>query len=133
MIAALNLNWGTAFQANLTTRLKLSFVAYMSNLFATTNTFNFYNALFEPTPEIVNKLEQQVKMLTDIVQVLQNAVVKEYAKGISLKRGELVWLVPGTLYQSNLDFVTDSDPDRTVEQSFNYDIGEGNLVPVGGA
>jgi hypothetical protein len=136
MIASVDLNWGCVFQANLTTRLKLSFVAYMSNMITTTNTFQVYNALYQPTPEIVNKLEQQVTMLTELVESLQTSVNKfyytsqEYEKGIEFHKGVITWLEPGVIYQTTKEFTADADETRTRKESFNKDVEDGNIIPI---
>ena len=58
------------FQANITNRLRISFITYMSNLIATPNTAKVWEALNEPTDEIITELRQEVSTLQETVSIL---------------------------------------------------------------
>ena len=138
VIAHLDLNHGLPFQANLTTRLRLSFTAFMSNTIAMGNTFELYNALYQPTTKIVDRLAHDVAILTGLVMQLQQSVNKlyftsqEYEKGIALHKGVIVWITPGELYQTTDEIVTNNDEEKTVEEALQADIDEGKIVKVTG-
>jgi hypothetical protein len=143
MIASVDLNWSTAFQANLTTRLKFSFTSFMSNMILAGNTFNVYNALYHPTEKEIDTLKQQISVLTTAVSDLQIKVAtlqadinnfyytsEEYTKNNYFHEGALVWIDKGTLYQVNESYTTTDDPDISVRDAFNTDIAMGRLIPV---
>lgn len=143
MIASTDLNWHTAFQANLTTRLKLSFTAFMSNMILTGNTFNVYNALYHPTERELDTLKQQVSILTGAVAELQLKVaslentvanlhntLEVYAKDTYLREGTLVYLDVGKLYQVPAPYTTSDDPQLTEREAMQIDIQAGRIVPV---
>lgn len=143
MIASVDLNWCTAFQANLTTKLKFSFTAFMSNMIASGNTFDVYNALYHPTEQIIDTLKQQIAVLTTAVTDLQIKVAtlradvdnfyytsEEYYKNHFYHEGALVWITKGTLYQVNASYTTTDDESVTVQEAFDADIEAGRLIPV---
>lgn len=143
MIASTDLNWHTAFQANLTTRLKLSFTAFMSNMILSGNTFDIYNALYHPTERELDTLKQQVSILTGAVAELQIKVtslestvanlhntLEVYTKDTYLREGTLVYLDVGKLYQVPAPYTTSDDPELTEREAMEIDIQAGRLVPV---
>ena len=143
MIASTEINWHIPFQANLTTKLKLSFTAFMSNMISSGNVFDIYNSLFTPTQEVINTLKQQVSILTTAVTDLQIKVAKltadfanfyytseEYRKNTHYHEGALVWVTKGTLYQVNASYTTTDDESVTVQEAFDADIEAGRLIPV---
>ena len=143
MIASVDLNWSTAFQANLTTRLKFSFTSFMSNMILAGNTFNVYNALYHPTEKEIDTLKQQISALTTAVSDLQIKVAtlqadinnfyytsEEYTKNNYFHEGALVWVDKGRLYQVNESYTTTDDPDISVRDAFNADIASGKLIPL---
>ena len=143
MIATTDLNWKTAFQANLTTRMKFSFTAFMSNMILTGNTFNVYNALYHPTEKEIDRLNQLIDILTTAVTDLQvkyrelkNDVddwyftSEEYKKDHYYHEGTLVWLTKGILYQVKEPYTTTDNPDLSTRQAMDADILAGRIVPV---
>ena len=143
MIAVVDINYGMPVQLNVTTRLKLSFSAFMSNTIATGDAFGVYKSLFEPTQEIVDKLVKQVEDLTALVNTLTTQVGKlqadvnnmyftseEYKKNTHYHEGALTWITKGTLYQVNENYTTTDDESVTVAQAFEADILAGKLIPV---
>ena len=143
MIASQEINWHIPFQANLTTRMKLSFTAFMSNMIASGNTFDIYNALFTPTQEVISNLKQQVSILTGAVAELQLKVaslentvsnlhntLEVYTKDTYLREGTLVYLDAGKLYQVPAPYTTSDDPQLTEREAMEIDIQAGRLIPV---
>lgn len=74
MLASCDINHSVMFQSNITTRMKLSFTAYMSNIISTQNTFNVWSILCEqPVDEqLIIQLKEQVDELTTMVNTLTN-------------------------------------------------------------
>lgn len=143
MIASLDLNQHFAFQANLTTRLKFSFTAFMSNMISSGNTFDIYNSLYYPTQATIQELKQQVETLTSAVSELITKVAtlradvdnmyytsQEYAKATKYHEGALVWMIKGHLYQVSETYTTTDDESITTQQAFDTDISMGRLIPV---
>lgn len=143
LVASVDINHGMAVQLNVTTRLKVSFSAFMSNTIATGDTFGVYKSLYEPTQEIVDKLVKQVEDLTALVNALTTQVGKlqadvnnmyftseEYKKNTHYHEGALTWITKGTLYQVNENYTTTDDESVTVAQAFEADILAGKLIPV---
>lgn len=137
-IASIDLDKRFPFQANLTTRLRLSFIAYMSNSIVTYDTFQIWKSLFQPNEHIIEDLINQIETLnenvqenTEDIEELEKKKVSTYVQGGNYYTGELVYLVAGTLYQAAKDFVSDVTAE-TVAESMIVDISKGNLIPVNG-
>ena len=143
MIASCNINYGMAVQLNITTRLKVSFTAFMSNTIATGDAFGVYKALYEPTQHIVDELVKKVDALTTLVENMQTQIAtmradinnmyytsEEYKKGTFYHEGALTWITKGILYQVNEAYTTTDDESVTVAQAFEADILQGKLIPV---
>lgn len=143
-IASIDLDNRFPFQANLTTRLRLSFIAYMTNSIVTFDTFQVWKALFQPNEAIIDDLRNKITTLqedvtentSDIedlgtkVTELEKKKVSTYAQGAEYYTGELVYLVAGALYQAANDFTSDADTTKTPAESMLVDIANGNLIPV---
>ena len=80
------------FQANITTRMRLSFTAFISEFIVVNQTYGVWNAIFEPSEERLKNLEDAVATLTestnmlfDKVSQLQNEVdaINERLDGIA--------------------------------------------------
>ena len=141
VIAACECNQAFPFQANLTTRVKFSFSAFMANVIAVRDTYPVWHAMFYPTHKMVEQLTSDVNRLIVAVTDLQNRVyaleadneklkasgVKEYALNIEIKTGNLVWLTPGTLYQATEDYLTTGE---TVEGALEADVLSGKLLKI---
>ena len=138
VISRIDLNYSLPFQANLTTRFKMSFTAFMSNLISFGNTADIWQALYQPTPEIIDHMQNQISILTGLVVKLQSDVdklkqtVREYEKGINLNKGVIVWLEPGVIYQATANFITNNDEEKTVTEAMEQDIADGKIILVGG-
>lgn len=64
------------FQANITTRLKLQFTAFLSELIAVPKTNVIYTALYEPTQEKIETLTADVKALKEEVANLNATILQ---------------------------------------------------------
>jgi hypothetical protein len=138
-----DINHGMAVQLNVTTRLKISFVAFMSNTIAAGDAFGVYKALYEPTQEIVDKLVKEVEALKTTVASMTEQIAtlradinnmyytsEEYKKATFYHEGALTWITKGILYQVNEDYTTTDDESVTVAEAFQNDIATGKLIPV---
>ncbi len=76
LLASLKLHEMIPFQANITTRLRISFVAFMDELIAVPQTFGIWNAMFEPTDEKIDKCLQEIATLKESVMMLTNMVTE---------------------------------------------------------
>ena len=76
LIASAKINEVISFQANVTTRLRISFVAFLSELIATPNTYGIWNAMFAPTDEKIDKAFQEIATLKESVTLLTNNVTE---------------------------------------------------------
>lgn len=143
LIASVDINHGMAVQLNVTTRLKISFVAFMSNTIAAGDAFGVYKALYEPTQEIVDKLVKEVEDLKTTVALMTEQIAtlradinnmyytsEEYKKATFYHEGALTWITKGILYQVNEDYTTTDDESVTVAEAFQNDIATGKLIPV---
>jgi hypothetical protein len=143
LIASVDINHGMAVQLNVTTRLKISFVAFMSNTIAAGDAFGVYKALYEPTQEIVDKLVKEVEALKTTVASMTEQIAtlradinnmyytsEEYKKATFYHEGALTWITKGILYQVNEDYTTTDDESVTVAEAFQNDIATGKLIPV---
>ena len=146
MIASVNLSYTTAVQLNLTTRLKISFTAFMSNTIAEGDAYGVYKALYNPTEHLIEKLANDVAILTSSVTDLQTRVYAlegklndmynasiEYDKNTYLHQGIFVWIVPGTVYQVTESYTTTDDPNVTKLDAFQADILAGKLILISNA
>lgn len=136
MIGAVNMNYSVAVQLNVTTRLRINFTVYMSNTIMAGDSYGIYKALFNPTEEIVAQLMQEIEamkiQMAEMQYRLNNLYLTcdEYRKGKTYKKGTLVWIIPGTLYQTTLTYTTTNDESVTVEEALETDVLDGKLVPV---
>ena len=142
LIAQTAINQAFPFQANLTTRVRLSFTAFMSNIIACSDTSGVYGAMFNPTQKLIEELAHDVQVLstsvTDLqirmaaaeakIEQLESPNLKQYALGVDLKLGDIVWNVPGTIFQATTAYTTAGE---TVQTALQADIDEGRLVLVG--
>ena len=96
------------------------------------NYFPEYNPYGGATQEEIDKLNQEFQDLVERVDEIDvsKLSVTEYEKNTEYPRGRIVYVTPGQLYQANQDFTSNNDPDKTLEQAFNYDIQQGYLSPV---
>ena len=74
LISETPVNISFDYQANVTNRLRFSFVTFMSNFIAAPNTLGVYEALYTPTDEIITQLRQEVSTLQESVHLLNEAL-----------------------------------------------------------
>ena len=72
LISETPINMQFEFQANITNRLRISYIAFMNNLIAAPDTIGIWEALNEPTDEIITQLRQEVSTLEETVNILTN-------------------------------------------------------------
>ncbi len=150
LIATSNLNWSTTFQANITTRLKISFNVYTSNMIIAGNVYDVWSALYEPMEDIIETMRNAINSMSETITALterineQDATIaalarrveniyytsEEYVKSHYFHKGVITWLEPGTVYQTTEAYTTTDDESVTVEQAFNADIALGKLIPL---
>jgi chromosome segregation ATPase len=76
LIASTPIDQSIPFQANLTTRLKLNFTAFMSDLIAVPNTAPVYNAMYEPTENVVAELKSTVNAMQETITTIQTDILQ---------------------------------------------------------
>ena len=76
LIASTPIEQSIPFQANLTTRLKLNFTAFMSDLIAVPNTAPVYNAMYEPTENVVAELKSTVNAMQETITTIQADILQ---------------------------------------------------------
>ncbi|MBO4734830.1 MAG: hypothetical protein J5614_00400 [Paludibacteraceae bacterium] len=150
LIATSNLNWSTTFQANITTRLKISFNVYTSNMIHAGNVYDVWSALYEPMEDVIETMRNAITSMSETITALterineQDATIaalarrveniyytsEEYVKSHYFHKGVITWLEPGTVYQTTEAYTTTDDESVTVEQAFNADIALGKLIPL---
>ena len=88
MIAYCDVKRSFMFNSSISTRLRITFTAYMSPLIATGDTSNIYNELTSPTEEIldmaidrITQLEDKVKMLEEMID-RQNCLIQRLSEQI---------------------------------------------------
>ena len=139
LIASSDINHTIHFQANLTTRLRVSFKAFLSDLITTNNTFNIWESLYSPTDAVIRNIQEDIDQVkSDYVDLNTRVSILEispkditiYTQGTSYVNGQIVWRVQGVLFQATKDFTSDDTDGNTPEQSMIIDISNGNIVPV---
>lgn len=150
LIAASNLTWSTTFQANITTRLKLSFNVYTSNMIIAGNVYDVWSALYEPMESIIETMRNAITSMSETITALttrieeQDATIaslqqkvddmyrtsEEFKKNTFYHKGVFTWITPGEVYQTTEAYTTTDDASVTVEQAFNADIALGKLIPL---
>lgn len=74
LIGETPVNASIDYRANITNRVRLSFVAFMSNVIAARDTVGIWEALNEPTDEIITQLRQEMTTLEETVRLMQNKI-----------------------------------------------------------
>jgi hypothetical protein len=136
MIGSMNVNWSIAVQLNVTTRLRIAFTVFMSNTIMAGDSYGIYKSLFNPTEQIIATLMQKINALEFQIQEMQYDLnnlyltCDEYRKGTTYHKGTIVWLIPGTLYQTTMEYTTTNDDSIPVEEALATDVLDGKLVPL---
>lgn len=76
LLASIKLSEVIPFQANVTTRLRVSFVAFLDELIAVPHTYGIWNAMFAPTDEKIDKALKEIATLRESVGMLTNMVTE---------------------------------------------------------
>lgn len=96
MIASCLVNKSFDYQANVTTRLRMSFRAFMSTMIACGDTTGVWEALNSPTEEIITQLrnemtavEDEIKTLHEIIEQ-QNLLIQKLSGQIDLNKENII-------------------------------------------
>lgn len=73
-LATIDINYSIPFQANITTRLRVSFTAFMSDMIVVNQTYGIWNALYEPSEEKIKNLEDKIATLEETVGIMQASI-----------------------------------------------------------
>lgn len=65
LLGVCEINKAFAFQSNVTTRIKMSFNAFLSGIIMTPNTFDVWNALYEPSDAKIRQMQSDILNLQD--------------------------------------------------------------------
>ena len=150
LLAACDLNWSTTFQANLTTRFKLSFNVYTSNMIIASDVYNVWSALYEPIESVIDSMRNSIISMSETIALLNQRIdaqdetirllaqrveniyytSEEYTKGHYFHKGVITWLEPGTIYQTTEAYTTTNDESISVAAAFDSDIAMGKLIPL---
>lgn len=134
LIGAVNINYSVVVQLNVTTRLRIAFTVFMSNTIAAGDSYGIYKALYNPTEHIIETLTRRVEALETQVAAMQTKIDSmyptnvEYKKNEQLHKGDMVWLIPGTVYQATTTYTTTNSDLVTVEEALAQDVTDGKLV-----
>lgn len=74
MLAECKVNKSFTFQANVTTRLKIAYKTYISDLTAVPNTFNIWDALTNPSKKTIEQLTEEIELLKEELNTLKTFV-----------------------------------------------------------
>lgn len=140
------IGWTTQFQANMSTRIRFSFTAFVGDMPWVYNTYPIYQCLNRPIDAIVDELLATVETLTQEVDELHAANfelgervsvlerkaydVNEYHQNTQYIKGQLLYAEIGVLYQVVNDFISDNTAE-TVAESFEVDLANGKFIKVG--
>lgn len=98
MIASCDVNKSFDYQANITTRLRISFVAFMSSIIACGDTSGVWEAMNEPTSEIITQLRNEVSAMEDEIKSLheiieqQNILIQKINGQVELNKNNIIEL-----------------------------------------
>lgn len=130
LFATCDINRSFTFQANITTRIKMSFMAYISNIIFTPDTFEVWKSLYQPNDSILDTLQAEIDTLNEKLSVLENnSLVLNYKSNTLYKKGDLIWLNVGTVYQATVEFKS-SVTGTTLDDNFQLDIDKGYIIPI---
>lgn len=74
LLATCDVNLSFPFQANITTRLRLSFTAFTSSMIVVYQTYGIWNAIYEPSESRIKTLEEEVETLKETDRLLQSQI-----------------------------------------------------------
>ena len=77
VIAESDINHVVPFQANITTRVRMSFTAYMSLMISTPDTFGVWTALYASNDARIKALEYEVEQLTQEISALRDSLYQK--------------------------------------------------------
>ena len=139
VIATCEVNKAFSIETNVMTKLKVSYVAYMNNCVLIPNTLGVWESLYNPSQYIIKELREDVNTLstyvaelTEKVAILESVTpqVVEYDKKLNIRKGNIVYLALGALYQAAETYVTTEDESVTVQEAFDADVLAGKLIKL---
>ena len=74
LLGTCDVNTSFPFQANLTTRLRVTFTAFTSDLIVVNQTYGVWNAIYEPSEERMKRIEDQLVTMQESINILTNNV-----------------------------------------------------------
>ena len=74
LIAYAKLNERLPFQANITTRLRISFISFMSEVICVPQTYNIWNQLFEPSDEKMDRILNELTTLKESINMINHTL-----------------------------------------------------------
>lgn len=75
LIASQEIKQVFPFQANITTRLRISFTAFLSDLIAVPQTYGIWSSIFEPTEAKLEKMQNSITTLTESVDLINASLL----------------------------------------------------------
>lgn len=143
LIASAEINTGFPVQLGLTTRVKVSYTAFMSGTIAVGNSFGVYNALNGTTERSIEQLTEEVTLLQEEVALLRTELERKpaigtvYGHAINMKTGQIVYYMHDVegiqytdMYVVIADYVTKAAGEY--DDLIAADVAEGKLSPVTG-
>lgn len=76
LLASSPIDQDIPFQANLTTRLKFNFTAFLSDLIAIPNTACVYSAMFEPTDQKISNISAEVQGIKESIATINATLLQ---------------------------------------------------------
>lgn len=131
MIAECVVNKSFEYQANVTTRLRMTFHAFMSTMIACGDTTGVWEALNSPTEEIITQLrnemtavEDEIKTLHEIIEQ-QNLLIQKLSGQIDLNKENII------RHETSINLLTDrADTVDTSISDLNARVTKLEAIPL---
>ena len=131
MIAECVVNKSFEYQANVTTRLRMTFRAFMSTMIACGDTTGVWEALNSPTEEIITQLrnemtavEDEIKTLHEIIEQ-QNLLIQKLSGQIDLNKENII------RHETSINLLTDrADTVDTSISDLNARVTKLEAIPL---
>lgn len=142
VIAVCDVNKSFTFETNVTTKLKVSYTAFLNNMIVVPNTLGIWNSLFDPTEVIIKELrdknrelEERIVALEEKFEELETKVdtklqLVPYDYNLELRKGDITWNELGKLFQVVKNYRTTDDEEVILSNAFNDDILAGKIVSI---
>lgn len=117
LFASRDINTSFIFQANLTTRLRVSFTAFLPSFTVTPNTFAVWSALNDPKNAEIRDLSKTISELSDTIEGLRTEIATVKADNESLT--SRLTEAETTITRLTTESTTVQTKTTTLETSFN--------------